>query len=476
MSEKYDVVIIGAGIGGLVCGCYLAKAGLKVLIVEQHNKPGGCCTSFNRKGFRFDAGVHSLGSLRDGGMLNKILIDLNLLNKIEFLRSDPTDRIIFPGKTIFIRKNRIKTKEELINHFPTEKQNINKFFDLILNEDFLYVFSKIKNMTFAQLSNSFFKDRALKNILATLLGNIGLPPSRASGLIASVVFREFVLDGGYYPKGGTQEFSDLLCQRLQEYGGEIIFNTKISKILIKNRKILGAIAQNENVFQANIVVSNIDATTTFKQLITFATPERKMVDKLIPSSSAFILYLGLNKTIDIKPRHFTTLYFNNTDIEKCYGNEKELFKLNRIKYMFCTFSALIDPTLAPLGKSIIRVFIGVEGKQSNMYTNDRKISIRNKIIKEINALFCGNIEKDIEVAEIATPETFINYTGNRNGAIFGWAAIPQQVKQGIFPYYTSIRNLFLAGHWVTNGAGQSGVAVVAFSGKRTAKRIIELAR
>ena len=50
--NKYDVIIIGAGIGGLTCGCYLAKAGLKVLIIEQHNKPGGYCTSFERKGYR----------------------------------------------------------------------------------------------------------------------------------------------------------------------------------------------------------------------------------------------------------------------------------------------------------------------------------------------------------------------------------------------------------------------------------------
>ena len=55
IDNKYDVIIIGAGIGGLVCGCYLVKAGLKVLIVEKHYQVGGYCTSFKRKGFTFDA-------------------------------------------------------------------------------------------------------------------------------------------------------------------------------------------------------------------------------------------------------------------------------------------------------------------------------------------------------------------------------------------------------------------------------------
>ncbi len=70
MSQNYDydAIIIGAGIGGLVCGCYLAKAGMKVLIVEKNAQPGGYCTSFTRGGFTFDSCVHSLGSLRPEGV------------------------------------------------------------------------------------------------------------------------------------------------------------------------------------------------------------------------------------------------------------------------------------------------------------------------------------------------------------------------------------------------------------------------
>ncbi len=63
-SNAYDAAIIGAGLGGLVCGCYLAKAGMKVLIVEKHFKPGGYCTTFKRKDFTFDAAAHSFGGYR----------------------------------------------------------------------------------------------------------------------------------------------------------------------------------------------------------------------------------------------------------------------------------------------------------------------------------------------------------------------------------------------------------------------------
>ncbi|NTV53846.1 MAG: NAD(P)-binding protein, partial [Syntrophaceae bacterium] len=76
--STYDAIIIGAGIGGLVCGCYLAKAGMKVLIAEQHNRPGGYCTSFKRLGFTFDAGPHCFGSYRKEGITRKILEELEI--------------------------------------------------------------------------------------------------------------------------------------------------------------------------------------------------------------------------------------------------------------------------------------------------------------------------------------------------------------------------------------------------------------
>ncbi|MCX7794534.1 MAG: FAD-dependent oxidoreductase, partial [Thermodesulfovibrionales bacterium] len=95
-DSKYDAIIIGAGIGGLVCGCYLAKAGMKVLICEQHSKPGGYCTSFKRHGFTFDAAAHAIGGFVNGYM-KKIFQDLQLT--IELKKTDPSDIIILPDKS-----------------------------------------------------------------------------------------------------------------------------------------------------------------------------------------------------------------------------------------------------------------------------------------------------------------------------------------------------------------------------------------
>src|SRR5512147_422334 len=99
-KDIYDAVIIGAGVSGLVCGRYLAKEGMKVLIAEQHYKPGRYFTSFKSKGFTFDAAAHSFGSYRKGGNMNRVFKDLDLNKRLKIKRYDPSDVIITPDYKI----------------------------------------------------------------------------------------------------------------------------------------------------------------------------------------------------------------------------------------------------------------------------------------------------------------------------------------------------------------------------------------
>ncbi|MBI4706348.1 MAG: NAD(P)-binding protein [Candidatus Omnitrophica bacterium] len=201
----YDAIIIGAGIGGLVCGCYLAKAGLKTLIVEKNAQPGGYCTSFTRNGFRFDACAHSLGSLRDGGILKVILKELDLENRIEFKRSNPQDTIITIDGKISFWNDLGKTKQEFSSKFTDERANIDKFFDFIVNCDAVS-FNSLKKSTFLDVLNKYFNNEKLKSVLSLpVLGNAGLSASKASAFTAIALFKEFMFDGGYYPGSSMQQ-------------------------------------------------------------------------------------------------------------------------------------------------------------------------------------------------------------------------------------------------------------------------------
>ena len=130
--DKYDVVILGAGMGGLVCGCYLAKAGMKVLIVEKNTRPGGYCMSFSVNGFYFDACVHSLGSLRKGGILKRAFYkELNLQNRINIKRHNPSDTVVTKDYKIKFWNELDKIIKEFSKNFPKEQKNIKRFFDYL---------------------------------------------------------------------------------------------------------------------------------------------------------------------------------------------------------------------------------------------------------------------------------------------------------------------------------------------------------
>ena len=102
-DEIYDVVVIGAGIGGLTCGAYLAKKGKKVKVVEQHSVPGGYCTAFSRKGFKFDAAVVRVTGCEEGGALYRVLRTLE--TEMDFFKIDPLYHVPLPGESLVMTRD-----------------------------------------------------------------------------------------------------------------------------------------------------------------------------------------------------------------------------------------------------------------------------------------------------------------------------------------------------------------------------------
>ena len=263
----YDAIIIGAGISGLVCGCYLVKAGMKTLIVEKNEKPGGYCTSFRRNGFRFDACVHSLGSFGKKGHIAKILQELKIDKKIKIDRYDPQDIIIAPDYKIIFWNSMNKTISELQKIFPRETSNINLFFNFVNNCSGTS-FNSLRRMTLQNLFDKYFKDDRLKAILSLpILGNAGLPPSKASAFTAVTMYKEFILDGGYYPKGGMQALPRVLLNRFKEFGGKVLLSCLAKKIKIKNEYAVGVKTEGNRFISSQYIISNVDATQTFLHLI-----------------------------------------------------------------------------------------------------------------------------------------------------------------------------------------------------------------
>ncbi len=126
-----DVIIIGAGMGGLTCGCLLAQKGLKVLMIEKNRKVGGCCTSLEKDGFSFDLSVQSLGECQEGGRIWRILKQLNLLDQIHFIPLEPAREYLFPDRKVSQSSNLETHIESLSFHFPGERTGIEKVYAVL---------------------------------------------------------------------------------------------------------------------------------------------------------------------------------------------------------------------------------------------------------------------------------------------------------------------------------------------------------
>ena len=472
MSKKYDVIVIGAGIGGLVCSLYLAKAGLKILLIEKQNKPGGYCTSFKRGDFCFDVGVHYLGSCRPGGEINKILVDFSLEDKIKFNRIDPCDRIVLPDITFDFWSDAKKTKECLMESFPSEKEGIEGFFEFVLKSDFYHTYRRTKDVTFRDVLDSFFSKENIKRVFSALLGNVGLPSFRVSALTAILLFKEYIFDPGYYPINGIQEFPDLLMEKFRDYGGEVRLSECVSKICCNGDEVQGVETIGGETFFSDIVVSNSDATRTFS-MIEGGSGEKGLLNakEMTASTSAFIAYLGLNENIEDRlERKCTTWYFQTSDVDECYDCSHNVDKGGSLPYVILTFPSIHSMGATNQSKTAMSILFGARFETENFWQKNKESFFQESLVLA-ERIVPGLVDM-IEVKVLGTPQDLHRFTYNAGGAMYGWEATPAQIQRKMLPQKCYIKNLYFAGHWATSGLGQSGIPVVAISGKNTAKMIL----
>jgi len=461
-DQIYDAVIIGAGVSGLVCGCYLAKAGMKVLIAEQHYKPGGYCTSFKRQNFTFDAAPHCFGSYRDGGIMRKILKDLEVDKKLTIIRPDPSDILITPDYKIHFWNDLEKTINELQAVFPEEGNKIKNFFYLLIDSD-PNSFSRMRNLTFKELLDQHFTNDKLKAILSfPFFGIGGLPSFLISAFMGAKLFSEFLLDGGYYPEGGMQVLSDALAERFKEFGGELRLSSLVKKIRVRDNKVIGIVIENDGFVPSRYVISNCDARQTFFKLLGKKKVDKEFYEKIknmIPSMSTFISYLGMDDYFKPFQNPGTTLYFSSHyDLDKAY-------------------QAMHAGDIEGYGGYALRIshdkstiYAGIPAPyKSKRYWVDNKQKFLESLIDKIEKYTIPNFSKHIIYKEAATPYTLYRYTLNYRGASFGWAGIPSQFAVPNLRKPSFIQGLYLAGHWTTLGVGISGTAYVGYD---TAKMLL----
>jgi phytoene dehydrogenase-like protein len=435
---------------------------MKVLIVEKNAKVGGYCTSFERNGFLFDACAHSLGSCRKEGNITKMLEELGIKNKISIKRHDPSDIIITPHHKISFHSDLKKTIEGFSKNFPHEAANINRFFRSIVNSSDLSLLA-LRKKTFGRILNENFKDNRLKAILSfPVLGNAGVNPSFASAFSSMMLYREFMLDGGYYPGNSMQDLPDVLTVRFKELGGEVKLSSMVNNILVEENVAKRILLDNKDSFSAKHLVSACDAVQTFTELLgARALPKGfvKRLSKMKTSLSMLILYIGIDKHLKIGLPECTNVWFlPHYNIKKLYFGASRRTKKNLAEFMV---------RILP-GKKNFVVFVNANfGDRKYWESNKNQKEIADNLIKKVDKLI-PTFSSHVIFKEIATPYALYNWTMNNQGASYGWSAIPKQLMLSEFYCAQPIKNFYLTGHWNTIAHSIRGVI---FSGKHTSAMI-----
>ena len=471
VNKVYDAIIIGSGIGGLTAGNFLAKEGCSTLIIEQHTRPGGCLSSFERKGFNFDAAVHWISQCGEDGVIYKILQELDIEKKIEFVQINPLMEVFTSNGKYTIPKGRQEAVAYLKDTFSKEAEGIERFFDIqgrITDEmyrlfktdiDSMNVLSRLLfNAVFplrfpniarnyrkrgADIIDSLTGERDLRRILRVA----GIFPNM-SMMMLSWFWNIIYNADGYYPKGGMQKVSDALAENFRKLNGEIFYGKKVAKIIIENNQAKGVKLSDNTIIKAKAVISNADARQTFFEMMNGdAGVPQKYLDNLKKwrlSESFFYVYLGVDmdlKGLSVNPIMW---YFPKKDKDDFVG---------------IGIPTLSDKGLAPKGKHV--VIIGAFGdnlvrqwfKKRNVDKKEYKKwknEIADSLIELADEAIPG-IKKNIVVKEAASPLTFNRYTLNSMGASSGWSMDADE--QNKLSQRSPIKNLFLAGHWTFNPGG-----------------------
>jgi prolycopene isomerase len=489
-SKTYDVIVIGAGMGGLTAAAFLAKKGFKTLLLEKEDQVGGYVVSFKRQGFFFDATGAFVGGCHEGGEFFQILNEIGAHEEIEFIPIHHVQNI-YPGFQVHLRPGGFHSyTEALFDLFPKEEKGLKTYLSIVkrIGEEiksyseittlkrifFPFYFRNLVRFhrsSHQTILDSLFRREEIKMALHSL--PVTEPPSRLSFLFLAVMINKALIDGVFYPKGGMGKISEVMVNAFLRSGGELHLQTEVDQILIRGGRVEGARTKEGKTFQAPLVISNINPNLSVKMLpLELRKLFAKKWSRFEYSLSCFVLYLATD--LDLKQMGLP--YFTYLRLLSDLEEEDRILRKGEIPQnptLMVSIPTMLDPSLAPPGQHILSVLINVpyhykEKWGGGDFEKYRRIKedFSQKVLHQLESKLIPNLRSHLLFYEAATPLTLERYTGNEMGAMYGLASTPQQVGNLRPSHQTPIPGLFQVGHYTRPSHGIVGASLSGFIASR----------
>jgi len=479
--KDFDAVVIGAGLGGISATATLAKAGKKVLLLENHNVPGGYATSFTRGRFEFDVALHALsgvGSEKDRGPIWKLLENLGVAQKIKYLQIPELFKGYYPDFELILPVGRSNYEDALCQQFPREKEGIKKF----VAELYAVAEQGVKanrigmkavmadpkpystllahyGKTLEQVLNPLVKDEKARAVLGQIWGYFLLPPSKLSFMIYALGTVEYLRFGVAHVQGTSQSLSQAFIDVAEENGGQVWLNNGASRILTSKGRIKGVITKDGTEIATQHVICNANPVTVALQLIGRENIPQWYLNRLgawSGGASVFNVYLG----VDCKPYELGLDVHENFinisyDLEQQYESMRNSVDFQPDGVAMTAFG-VNDSTVAPANASTIAVTSVAYGEPWLKLKPDEYYYAKNRLAARVLKLLeraAPGLSDHIEVIEVSTPLTNMRYTNNPGGSIIGFDENFQGTGHDRLPIRGPVEGLYFGGAWVNIGGG-----------------------
>ncbi len=482
--EKFDVVIIGSGLGGLATAVFLGKEGYRVCLLEKNKQVGGCLQTYARDKVVFDSGVHYIGGLSPGQNTYQIFKYLGILDKLKLQKMDENafDRIIFDGDDNEYPQAQGHENfiQQLLKYFPEEEQGLRAYCAKIrevcskfplynLREgDFYSEKADILGIDTKAFIESVTSNKRLQEVLA---GNISLYaglPDKSPFYVHALVINSYIESSWKCVDGGSQ-IAKYLVEEIRKYNGEIIRHVEINRIVETAGKIAFVESKDGRKFYGDIFISNIHPARTLDILESDLI--KKAYKSRIKSLENTISTFTLN--IVLKPETFPyfkyNLYYHDRD-SVWTGTEYTDENWPPEWAMFLQPSSRSEQwaegmtILAYMKIDDVReweqTFNTVSGSDDRGPSYEAFKKAKAELLIDKLELKFPDIRSCIKSYYTATPLTYRDYIGNEDGALYGIVRDYKNPLKTFISPRTKVPNLFLTGQNL-NLHGILGVSVSA---------------